>query len=121
MDELIPYEGQPSGKELPVFSRQVYLDRIGKLIYGELDPNDAANFEELYRRAYATFQHNQGKPITLEPAPRTIEELGRVTLEDLMILEADLSILFVGGFGVLCKALGRDPQKQWNREMVDEE
>ncbi|MBS3157497.1 hypothetical protein J4442_05000 [Candidatus Woesearchaeota archaeon] len=25
MDELIPYEGQPSGKELPVFSREVYL------------------------------------------------------------------------------------------------
>ena len=127
MTEIGPYEGEvrnkeTSGRESIQWDRDKYLEHVGKLIYGDLNPRDPANFKELYRRAYATFQHNQGKLITIEDrVPTPSEKLEEVTLNELIDLEVDVSIFFGGGLGVLCKALGRDPQQQWEQDKRREE
>ena len=123
MTDITPYEeNNPEGRKPILWDRSRYLEHVGKLIYGDLDPNNPANFRELYRRAYATFQHNQGKLISIDRNPPSPEKVDDASLEEeLTMIEIDCSIFFGGGLGVLCMALGRDPKEVLDRKMEDEE
>lgn len=95
-----------SRTHLGTFTREGFLEKIGNTLYEGLDEND---YTSMYKRAYKTFMHNQGKPFKITPEPIPPEQIkGEVTLELLGEVEGSVAIQYSFGFKLICD-LSKDP------------
>lgn len=103
---------------IPQFNREVFLNQIGQYIYKDIE---LGNIMGMYKRAYATYLHNKGKPCEVNPEPLSPDDFSReIRFDDLVDLEFTIANMYSIGFGTLCSTLGKDPIKEIRKEKSKE-